>query len=123
MHFVEEILDCRPYRVLLRFSGGEVRWIDLEPTLKARANIAESPYRRLLNPAVFCQVRLNHEAKTIYWEGLARMVTSTGAEEPAALDFCPDSLYKMSMPELPSQDRASQRSSLILNDGLNNPEP
>lgn len=123
MHFVERILDCQPYRVLLRFTSGEVRWVDLEPTLRAKAHTPESAYRRLLNPELFCQVRLDPEAKTICWEGLARLVTASGAEELAPLDFCPDALYKMSVPELPGEDRAGQGSSLTLHDSPPNLSP
>ena len=98
MRFVEQIVDCQPYRLLLKFSSGEVRWVDLAPTLKAKATSPESAYRRLLDRAIFRQVKLDREARTIYWEGLARMVSADGAEEPAPLDFCPDTLYEMSIP-------------------------
>jgi hypothetical protein len=103
MHFVEQIIDCQPYRLLLKFTSGEVRWVDLEPTLKAKATSPESSYRRLLDRVVLGQAQLDREARTIYWEGLARLVSADGAEEPAPLDFCPDTLYKMSIPVTPNE--------------------
>jgi Protein of unknown function (DUF2442) len=107
MHFVEQIVDVQPYRLTLKFSAGEVRLVNLEPLLKAKATSPQSAYQRLLDPAVFCQVRLDCEARTIYWEGLARCVGDDGTEQPAPLEFCPDVLYEMSQPvsETESQER------------------
>ena len=79
MHFIEEILDVRPYRLTLRFNTGEVRSVDLEATLRAKTTSPQSAYQRLLDPAVFCQVRLDREARTICWDGLARQVEANGA--------------------------------------------
>ncbi len=99
MHSIEEILNVRPYRLTLKFNTGEVRRVDLAPILHAKATSPQSAYGRLLDPAVFCQVRLNRESRTICWDGLARMLAADGTERPAPLDFCPDTLYQISVPE------------------------
>jgi Protein of unknown function (DUF2442) len=119
MHFVEQIVDVQPYRLVLKFSSGELRWVNLEPILKAKATSPESAFRRLLDPAVFSQVRLDQGARTIYWEGLARSVAADGTEESAPLDFCPDVLYDLSAPV--SEEVSLERISLILNDGPQEP--
>jgi hypothetical protein len=98
MYFIEQILDVRPYRVTVRFNTGEVRVVDLASTLHAKAASPESAYRRLLDPALFCQVRLDRESRTLCWDGLARMLAADGTEQPAPLDFCPDVLYRLSVP-------------------------
>ncbi len=95
MHFVEEILDARPYRLTLKFNTGEVRCVDLEPTLRAKAASPQSSYGQLLDPATFARVRLDRSARTICWDGLAREVQADGTERPAPLDFCPDMLYDL----------------------------
>jgi Protein of unknown function (DUF2442) len=110
MHFVEQIVDVQPYWLTLKFSGGQVRLVNLEPLLKAKATSPQSAYRQLLDPAVFCQVRLDREARTIYWEGLAQCVGSDGSEQPAPLDFCPDVLYEMSQPVPDSESKERMRS-------------
>jgi len=109
MHFVEQIVDVQPYRLLLKFGHGEARLVNLESTLKARATSPESAYRRLLDPAVFSQVRLDPEARTIYWEGLARCVAADGTEQPAPLDLCPDVLYEMSVPVSENESKVMRR--------------
>src|SRR6266853_828007 len=119
MHFVEQILDVQPYRLVLKFSGGEVRSVNLESILRGKATSPQSAYRLLLDPAVFCQVRLDGEARTIYWEGLARCVAADGTEQPAPLDFCPDVLYEMSSDVPESESR--EGSSLILKDAPQEP--
>jgi len=107
MHFVEDILDVRPYRLTLKFNTGEVRQVDLEPTLRARATSPDSAYGRLLAPAVFGQVRLDRQARTVRWEGLAREIQADGTERPAPLDFCPDALYALGTPLVESELRGA----------------
>jgi len=105
MHFIEEILDARPYRLTLKFNTGEVRCAELEATLRAKATSPDSAYRRLLDPAVFRQVRLDQESRTVCWDGLARQVQADGTEQPAPLDFCPDALYELSTPLAAGESR------------------
>jgi hypothetical protein len=98
MKFVEKLLAVRPYRLTLRFNTGEVRVVDLETTLRAKALSPQSAYSRLLDPATFSLARLDPESRTVCGDGLAREATADGTERAAPLDFCPDSLYGMSTP-------------------------
>jgi hypothetical protein len=98
MHFVEEIVDVRPFRLTVRFSTGELRCVDLEVWLRGKVNSSESALGRLLDPVLFCQVRLDRDARTVCWDGLARQVQAGHTETPAPLDFCPDVLYALSVP-------------------------
>jgi len=90
-----------PYRLTLRFNTGEVRAVDLEAFLRAKAGARGSAYRSLLDPHTFCQARLDAESRTVCWDGLAREITAGGAEPPAPLDLCPDVLYSLSTPHVP----------------------
>ena len=96
MKFVEKLLAVRPYQLTLQFNTGEVRVVDLEATLRAKATSPQSAYSRLLDPATFSRARLDPESRTICWDGLAREITADGTERAALLDFCPDVLYKLS---------------------------
>jgi hypothetical protein len=96
MHFVEELVAARPYRLTLRFNTGEVRAVDLESFLQAKAGTPQSAYRSLLDPATFCRARLDLESRTVCWDGLAREITAAGTDQPAPLDLCPDVLYGLS---------------------------
>jgi len=58
----------------------------------------QSAYGRLLDAATFSGARLDPEARTVCWDGLAREITADGAEQAAPLDFCPDVLYQLSTP-------------------------
>jgi hypothetical protein len=98
MKFVENLLAACPYRLTLRFNTGEVRVVDLEATLRARAASPESAYGRLLDPATFSKARFDPEGRTVCWDGLARELTREGVEQPAPLDLCPDFLYAISIP-------------------------
>jgi len=96
MHFVEKLVAVRPYRLTLLFNTGEVRAVDLESFLRARAGTHPSAYQSLLDPATFCAARLDPQSRTICWDGLAHEITGAGTEQPAPLDLCPDVLYGLS---------------------------
>jgi hypothetical protein len=98
MRFIEKLVAVCPYRLTLQFNTGEVRLVNLEPTLRAKAGSPQSAYGRLLDPATFSRVRLDPEARTVSWDGLAREITPSGVEQPAPLDLCPDFLYELSTP-------------------------
>jgi hypothetical protein len=98
MYSVEEILDARPYKLTLKFNTGEVRCVDLEPVLRAKAGSPQSAYRRLLDPGTFIQGRLDRPSRSVCWDGLALEVQADGTEQPAPLDFCPDTLYELGRP-------------------------
>jgi hypothetical protein len=96
MHFVAKLVAIQPYRLTLLFNTGEIRAVDLESFLRAKAGTPQSAYRRLLDPATFCRARLDPESRTVCWDGLAREITGEGTDQPAPLDLCPDVLYEMS---------------------------
>jgi Protein of unknown function (DUF2442) len=121
MHFVEKLLSAQPYRLTLRFNTGEVRAVDLEAFLRAKAAAPGSAYRSLLDPQTFCRARLDAESRTVCWDGLAREITGEGAAQPAPLDLCPDVLYSLSTPQAPDSAESTTRQeaaaeSLILHD-------
>ena len=123
MKSVEKLLAACPYRLTLRFSTGEVRVVDWEATLRAKAASPQSAYGRLLDPATFSRARLDPEARTVCWDGLAREITPDGLEQPAPLDLCPDFLYELStslaqdIVEPPAEDRQpTEVSGFILKD-------
>jgi hypothetical protein len=96
MHFVEKLVSVRPYRLTLLFDTGEVRAVDLESFLRAKAGTPQRAYRNLLDPATFCHARLDPESRTVCWDGLAREITGEGTDQPGPLDLCPDVLYRLS---------------------------
>jgi len=98
VNFVEKLLVVRPYRLTLQFNSGEIRMVDLEATLRAKATSPQSAYGQLLDPATFSRARLDPESRTVCWDGLAREITADGTEQPAPLDLCPDFLYEISTP-------------------------
>ncbi|MEP7169327.1 MAG: DUF2442 domain-containing protein [Bacteroidota bacterium] len=78
---IKKIVKVELYKLTLEFNTGEVKIIDLEDKIKAKANSPESKYKQLLNPEYFKSVKLEPEWETIYWEN--------------GLDFCPDTLYSI----------------------------
>ena len=106
MHFVEKLVAVRPYWLTLRFNTGEVRAVDLESFLRAKAGTPQSAYQNLLDPATFCRARLDPQSRTVCWDGLAREITSEGPDQPAPLDLCPDVLYGLST--ILAQDSAAR---------------
>ena len=128
MHFVEKLLSAQPYRLTLRFNTDEVRAVDLEAFLRAKAGAPGSAYRSLLDPHTFCQARLDEESRTVCWDGLAREITGEGAEQPAPLDLCPDVLYSLSTPRVSASSESVARQeaapgSLILRDDAPQAKP
>jgi hypothetical protein len=124
MHFVEKLVSVHPYRLTLLFNTGEVRAVDLESFLRAKAGTPQSAYGSLLDPATFCRARLDPESRTVCWDGLAREITGAGTDQPAPLDLCPDVLFEMSSTlaqdsanEVTDKERTlSERSGLVLKD-------
>lgn len=96
MHFVEKLVAVQPYRLTLLFNTGEVRAVDLESFLRAKAGAPHSAYQTLLDPATFCRARLDRQSRTVCWDGLAREITGEGTDQPGPLDLCPDVLYGLS---------------------------
>ncbi|MBS4027641.1 MAG: DUF2442 domain-containing protein [Ignavibacteriales bacterium] len=95
---IEQILSVDPYKIICRWSTGEIRIIDLEPTIKSKSHSPESSFAPLLNPIRFREVQLDPESKTIFWANGSTMIDYDGTRKPAPLDFCPDMLYNLSIP-------------------------
>ena len=98
VHFVEKLMTVHPYRLTLVFNTGEVRIVELESFLRAKAGTSQNAYQSLLDPTTFCRARLDPESHTVCWDGLAREITGERTEQPAPLDLCPDVLYGLSTP-------------------------
>ena len=96
MHFVEKLVTVRPYHLTLLFNTGEVRAVELESFLRAKAGTSQNAYQSLLDPATFCRARFDAESRTVCWDGLALEITGEGTDQPAPLDVCPDVLYGLS---------------------------
>lgn len=79
MHLVKSILEVKPYKLILKFSNGEVRSVDLENRILKRSQSPDSKYRALIDKDYFSSVKLHPEWETVYWEN--------------GIDFCPDVLY------------------------------
>ena len=89
MHHITSIIDIQPYTISVVFDGKETRKINFEPLLKN--------FPVLQNPKVFLAAKLD-DYPTLMWAGLAKIKELNGAISLAPLDFCPDSLYMMSVP-------------------------
>ena len=87
MHFINSIIDIKPYTITVIFDNKEQRKINFEPIL--------SEFPVLRKPGVFISATLD-DYPTLQWEGLAKMKELDGTIIPAPLDFSPDTLYQMS---------------------------
>jgi hypothetical protein len=76
MHRILDITYLSEYRLILAFSDGSRREVDLEPLLEG------SLFGDLKSPDIFRQVTLDKEFGSIEW--------------PNGADICPDLLYQMS---------------------------
>jgi hypothetical protein len=61
MHLVKNIIDIKPYKLILEFGGGEVRSVDLENRIVRRSQTPGSKYKALLDKSYFASVRLHRE--------------------------------------------------------------
>jgi hypothetical protein len=98
MNRIQKITDVRPYKITCEWSNGEVRIIDFESKLSENTETTTNVYESLKNRKVFMTVKIDRESQTIYWEDLLTMVDLDGKTIKANLDFCPDTLYDMSVP-------------------------
>ena len=95
-----KIIDVKPYFIICEWNTGETRIIDFEKKLLSKSNSESSSYKKLLDKNIFELVKLDTTIKTIYWEGLSKMIDTDGSVFPANLDFSPEVLYEMSQPYL-----------------------
>jgi hypothetical protein len=87
MHTINKIIEIKPFKITVLFDKLEKREIDFEPLLKS--------FPSLSNEATFKTVTID-DYPTLSWDKLATIVDYDGTVKPAALDFCPDTLYQMS---------------------------
>jgi hypothetical protein len=78
---IKSIKSAEPYILELEFNTGEIRKINLKKKLLIWSQSEGSIYKSLLDEKYFCNVKLNSELETIYWDN--------------GIDFCPDMLYSM----------------------------
>jgi len=98
MHRIKKILSIKPYAILCEWNTGEVRTILMESKLFEWANETNSVYKKLLDHKTFMNVGLDKETKTLFWNGLLKIVDENGVMNDAPLDIDPETLYNMSVP-------------------------
>ena len=81
LHFIKEIIDIHPFKVVCIFNYGEKRMIDLSDLIKNKIN--SKLYQQLADDEYFSSVKLDSYG-TLYWDN--------------GLDFCPDVLFEISEP-------------------------
>ena len=89
MHTISKILEINPYIISVVFDNKESRTIDFTELINS--------FPVLKNEAIFKSVKLD-DYPTLAWENQASIMDYDGTIKPTTLDFCPDSLYKMSQP-------------------------
>ena len=95
---IESIVSVKGYSVIARWNTGELRLIDFTPILEPFLKKKNSTLGRLSEPGTFSKVKLDPEARTLYWDDLLTLQNPDGSTEPAPLDFCPDVLFERSVP-------------------------
>ena len=89
MKFITKIIDVNPFEITVEFNNSEKRKINFIPILEN--------FPSLKNENVFRSVSLD-DYPTIKWDGLAKIQDYDGKIISAPLDFCPDTLFQMSVP-------------------------
>jgi len=94
-----EILEIAPYQILVKWSTGEIKKIDLGKRITEQIanNKASKVYQKLLEPNVFRQAKLDTVLGTLYWENLIIMYDEKNNAIPANFDICPDLLYSLTV--------------------------
>jgi hypothetical protein len=94
---IDSIISVEGYSVITKWNTGEVRSIDFWPILKPFQEKPASTLGKLSNPETFLKVKLDPEAKTLFWDDLLIQRNPDGSTLPAPLDFCPDVLFSRSV--------------------------
>ncbi len=94
---IESIISVDGYSVTTKWNTGEIRSIDFRPVLEPYMDKSNSTLGRLSDPDTFAKVKLDPEAKTLFWDDLLIQRNPDGSTEPAPLDFCPDVLFSRSV--------------------------
>lgn len=89
MKFISQIIEVHPYEITVEFNNSEKRKINFKPMLEN--------FPSLNDEKTFRSVSLD-DYPTIKWDGLAMIQDYDGKIVPAPLDFCPDTLFQMSVP-------------------------
>ena len=89
MHKISKIIEVNPYKILVVFDNKEKRSIDFSTIVNS--------FPVLKDETTFKSVKLD-SYPTLAWENKAMIIDYDGVLKPTSLDFCPDSLYKMSQP-------------------------
>ncbi len=84
MFLVKQIIEVKPYELILKFNTGEIRKINFEKKLREWVTSPTSKLGQLLDKNYFVTVKLDSEMETVFWDN--------------GIDFCPNVLYEMSLP-------------------------
>jgi hypothetical protein len=95
---IKNIISVKPYQITCLWNTGEVRTIDLSDWIDDAKKKTGTVLNQLINADVFNSVKIDKESETICWENLLTAKDSQGNITKANLDFCPDVLYKKSVP-------------------------
>lgn len=98
MHRIKKIRSIKPFEITCEWNNGEVRTIQMEDKLLEWADESGSVYKKLLDKKTFMMAELNSETKTLFWDGLIKIVNGNGEMCDAPLDIDPEILYQLSIP-------------------------
>jgi hypothetical protein len=68
IYSIKKILAVEPFKVSLEFNTGERKILDFEAKLLEWSDEDDSIYKQLLDREYFCQVELDPEFESIYWD-------------------------------------------------------
>ncbi len=88
MHKITSIIEIQPYTISVVFDGKENRKINFTPLL--------ADFPALNDQEIFSSATLD-DYPTLMWAGLAKIKELDGSISRIPLDFCPDTLYMMSV--------------------------
>ena len=89
MHKITSIIEIKPYSILVKFDGNNKRRINFSTII--------DDFPVLKDKSIFRLANLD-DYPTIKWDGLTQIRELDGTLSPSPLDFCPDTLYELSVP-------------------------
>ncbi|MGB4960397.1 MAG: hypothetical protein WBO36_13030 [Saprospiraceae bacterium] len=90
---ISKILQINGFIVTCKWNNGEERAIDFSRLL---SDYPAEIMHKILDRKVFQTIKVNHEAKTIYFPNILQFTTPDGEAIQNYLDFSPDVLYSHS---------------------------
>jgi hypothetical protein len=90
---IVELLGCKDFTVLTRWSTNEIRGIDL---IKLTSNYPKDIRDKILSKEILITLSFNKESKTIFFPNLLPYKDENGNSALGELDFCPDVLFRNS---------------------------